>query len=157
LWDLLVRQDFRDAVCAVERECLALRVRRLNRRVTRIYDLALRPHGVRIAQFNILVALGLHDVSQSSNIARALDLERSTLHRNIRRMVGRGWVAVSANARGSPHELRLTPAGKRVLAGALPAWRGAQRRAAEQIKADIVDTLERATPPRGTRRRPGGM
>ena len=38
-------------------ECLAARVRRLGRVITRVYDAALAPHGVTIAQLNLLTAI----------------------------------------------------------------------------------------------------
>ena len=38
-------------------ECIAVRVRLINRVITALYDAALRPHGVRVSQGNILVAV----------------------------------------------------------------------------------------------------
>ena len=38
-------------------ECLAVRVRTLNRAVTALYDESLRPHGLRVGQLNLLVAV----------------------------------------------------------------------------------------------------
>ena len=38
-------------------ECLAVRVRALNRAVTALYDEALRPLGLRVGQLNLLVAV----------------------------------------------------------------------------------------------------
>jgi hypothetical protein len=63
-----LRDDLRVAAREVRETCLAFRVRRLNRRVTRIYDAALRPRGLTIAQFNMLIALGL-GLARRSNAA----------------------------------------------------------------------------------------
>ena len=41
----------------VARECIAVRVRLINRVITALYDEALRPHGLRVSQANILVAV----------------------------------------------------------------------------------------------------
>ena len=121
-------------------ECLAFRVRRLNRRVTRIYDAVLRPFELTIAQFNMLVALGLGLDLRAGDLARALDLEKSTLSRNLKRLVERRLVTIAGDAR----VLRLTAAGKRLVTRALPAWREAQREAAEAIDADLVERLRRS-------------
>jgi DNA-binding MarR family transcriptional regulator len=133
----------RDNLSAVAREvreeCLAFRVRRLNRRVTRLYDAALRPFGLTIAQFNMLVALGLGLDLKASDLSRALDLEKSTVSRNLKRLIERRWVRPVDEAR----VLRLTAAGQRLVTRALPAWRRAQREAAVAIDADLVDAIRR--------------
>ena len=41
----------------VSRECIANKVRLLNRAVTAIYDEALRPHGLKISQMSVLVTV----------------------------------------------------------------------------------------------------
>jgi DNA-binding MarR family transcriptional regulator len=121
----------------VRDECLAFRVRRFNRRVTRLYDAALRPFGVTIAQFNVLVALGLGLDLKASDLARALDLEKSTLSRNLKRLTERRLVSSVGDAR----LLELTAAGRRLIVRALPAWRQAQREAAAAIDSDLVAAL----------------
>ena len=133
----------RDDLCAIAREvrdeCLGFRVRRLNRRVTRIYDAVLRPFDLTIAQFNMLIALGLGLDLRAGDLARALDLEKSTLSRNLKRLVARRLVRVVGDRR----VLRLNAAGRRVVKEALPAWRQAQREAAAAIDADLVQALRR--------------
>jgi len=123
----------------VREECLAFRVRRLNRRVTRLYDAALRPFGLTVAQFNMLVALGLGLDLKASDLSRALDLEKSTVSRNLKRLIEHRWVRPVDEAR----VLRLTAAGQRLVRRALPAWRQAQREAAVAIDADLVDAIRR--------------
>jgi DNA-binding MarR family transcriptional regulator len=123
----------------VREECLAFRVRRLNRRVTRLYDAALRPFGLTTAQFNMLVALGLGLDLKASDLVRALDLEKSTVSRNLKRLVEHRWVRPVDEAR----VLRLTAAGQRLVTRTLPAWRQAQREAAVAIDADLVDAIRR--------------
>src|SRR5581483_7001757 len=107
---------------SVRRDCLALRVRQLSRRITRLYDAALRPHGLSTAQLNVLVALALTGQARPKDIAQALALEKSTLSRNLDRMVARGWIEVIPSERGAKQQLRLLPAGRRVVTEALPAW-----------------------------------
>ena len=46
-----------DETKRVERECVAFRIRKLNRLVTAIYDDALAEAGLKTSQFTILVAL----------------------------------------------------------------------------------------------------
>jgi DNA-binding MarR family transcriptional regulator len=134
-----LRDDLSLAAREVRETCLAFRVRRLNRRVTRIYDAVLRPFDVTIAQFNMLVALGLGLDLRAGDLSRALDLEKSTVSRNVKRLADRHLVSTVADGRA----LKLTAAGKRLVARALPAWREAQREAAVAIDADLMSALRR--------------
>ena len=47
----------------IAQNCIAVRVRKLNRMITAIYDEGFRPLGLTVAQFNLLVA-----IASSSNI-----------------------------------------------------------------------------------------
>jgi DNA-binding MarR family transcriptional regulator len=134
-----LRYDLRAAAREVREGCLAFRVRRLNRRVTRIYDAVLRPFGLTVAQFNMLVALGLGLDIKAGDLSRALDLEKSTVSRNLKRLIERRWVT----AAGTERLLTLTATGRRLVGRTVPAWRLAQREAAAAIDADLVDALRR--------------
>jgi DNA-binding MarR family transcriptional regulator len=134
-----LRYDLRAVAQEVREQCLAFRVRRLNRRVTRLYDAVLRPFELTSAQFNMLVALGLGLDLRAGDLARALDLEKSTLSRNLKRLVARRLVIIA----GDDRVLRLTAAGRRLVTRALPAWRRAQREAAAAIDSDLVQALRR--------------
>ena len=54
-------QDPKRVARLIASGCVALRVRRLGRVVTRIYDNALAPHGINIAQLNLLAAVSIAD------------------------------------------------------------------------------------------------
>ena len=76
--------------------------------------------------------------------ARGLDLEKSTLSRNLERMVAAGWIDDASGATGNTRQLRLASAGERVIERASPAWRAAQRQAHAQIHSDLLDALKQA-------------
>ena len=73
-------------------ECLAIRVRRLGRVVSRIYDTALAPYGISIAQVNLLAAIAVARGARSTDLTQILDVEKSTLSRDLKRMEDLGWV-----------------------------------------------------------------
>lgn len=129
----------------ISEQCLAIRARRLERSVTRLYDAALRPHGLSAAQLGVLVAVALSGDVQPKTLCTILDLEKSTLSRNVALLVGKGWIASERSGRAQM--LRLTPAGSDVLSGALPAWRRAQRQAQRLLPRDTVDTLRLVSGP----------
>lgn len=129
----------RSAAQRIAAECLAMRVRRLSRSVTRIYEEALRPVGVGTAQLNMLVAITLAGPVRPSELARALDLEKSTVTRDLERMLARGWLRAMPEQRG--YRVEALPAGRALLERALPAWTRAQARATRQVGAALASAV----------------
>jgi DNA-binding MarR family transcriptional regulator len=123
----------RAAAHQISEQCIAMRVRRLSRTVTRIFDDALRPHGIGTAQLNMLVAITKAGPLRPSALARALDLEKSTVTRNLERMLAHGWIRSTPDAEPNGVRVEVQPAGRALLAQVLPAWKGAQARATRQV------------------------
>jgi len=112
-------------------DCLAVRVRLIGRTITGIYDGALDGHAVTIAQVNLLAALGKVGPCPPSTLGDVLQLERSTVSRNLNLLVNQGWAeAVSSDAKGI-REIALTRTGRAKIDSVMPDWRRAQREAAQ--------------------------
>jgi DNA-binding MarR family transcriptional regulator len=114
-------------------ECLAVRVRLLSRRLTRIYDGALRPLGVTVPQVNLLSVLEIIESAPAGRVADLLAMEISTLSRNARIMESEGWITIERAERGNGRILRITSAGLKKLRDAKPAWDAAQLQARELL------------------------
>ena len=121
-------------------ECLALRVRRLSRVVTRLFDAAVRPLGLTPSQLTLLVVLERCGPSAPSAVARALDLEKSTLSRNLRPAIAAGWVRERLH--GASQRLELSPEGRQLLGKAYRSWRRAQTRARDLLGPEVVEALQ---------------
>lgn len=111
---------------SVTRHCHCLAARRKARAITRLYEEKLRPHGLRATQFSILAALALKGPTPITGLADLLGLERTTLTRGAALLERNGWAGVALPEDGRERPLRLTPAGRRKLEGAYPAWKAAQ-------------------------------
>jgi DNA-binding MarR family transcriptional regulator len=113
----------------IARTCIALRLRLLNRVVTNLYDEALRPLDLKISQLNLLVVTAKLSLAQPAKVCEILQLDTSTLSRNVERMRAKGWLETvpAEDARKQP--FHLTPQGRKLLARAAPAWERAQREA----------------------------
>ena len=109
-------------------ECLAVRLRTLNRALTALYDEALRPHGLRVGQLNLLVAVARLGTARPGDLCRLLRMDKSTLSRDVEVLRRHGWLAVE-DGFGRSRPLRITPAGEALLAQVVPAWQQAQERA----------------------------
>jgi len=106
--------------------CTCSRLRRLTRRLTAIYDHALAPSGLRVTQYSLLSFLQGPRTATLTALADALDLERTSLTRNLRPLVDAGWVALEPGADARSRVARLTARGAAKWAQAQPLWRAAQ-------------------------------
>ena len=129
----------------VARECLAVRVRLLNRVITKIYDDALRPFGLKISQDNILVIAGKLGLANPLRICEILHLDPSTLSRNVLRMQAKGWLEVVPGDDAREQPFRITGRGKALLKQVEPAWKKAQAQAGEVLGKEGVAFLKKAT------------
>jgi DNA-binding MarR family transcriptional regulator len=131
------------ALDRIASDCIAARVRLINRVVTAIYDEALRPHGFRVSQGNILVAVARRGDARPADICRLLRLEKSTLSRDVEVMKGNGWLESDPPSGGRNQVIRVTTAGLDLLARSQPAWESAQSEARLLIGDAGVDSLKR--------------
>jgi DNA-binding MarR family transcriptional regulator len=106
--------------------CIAARLRLLNRAVTSVYDRALRFHGLKTSQMNVLVAVAALGRPEPGDVARLLHIAPSTFSRNAERMRVNGWLEISQGKDGRSQTLSLTPLGVDLLHAVRPAWERAQ-------------------------------
>lgn len=106
--------------------CACGRVRMAARAVTRRYDDALRPSGLRATQFAVLVAVSVDGAISIASLAKQLGMDRSTLTRNLGPMVKEGLIAVGLEGWRRSRTLEITKAGRARMRDALPLWEGAQ-------------------------------
>jgi hypothetical protein len=123
------------AIDAIARTCIAVRLRLLNRVVTNLYDDALRPLGLKVSQLNLL------------------QLDTSTLSRNVERMRAKGWLEVVPGEDARPQPFRLTAQGRRLLEKAVPAWEEAQGKATALLGDEGLALLDKAARKLGGYRR----
>ena len=124
-------------------ECLLMRVRKLDRVLTGIYDAELRPFGVKASQINLLVLVAKVGPIRRIEIGKRLCLDPSTLTRNLKIMLTNGWIqeiADGEDGRGLP--VQVTVRGRDLLNQIGPSWRKAQTRT-EKFLGDDGATLMR--------------
>ena len=97
---------------ATSETCLATRVRQLSRIVTRVYDDALRPLGITGSQYTLLAQLAARDGITAVEIGHDLDIEKSTLSRNLKRLLALGHIVMDPPAGRRGRGLHLTPKGE---------------------------------------------
>ena len=103
------------------RSCACQKVRMAARAVTRAYDRALRPSGLRSTQFSILVAASVAGGIPLHRLANILGLERTTLTRNLAAIEREGLIQI-ASVDGRTRNVILSWAGAARLKQALLLW-----------------------------------
>jgi len=133
------------SIDTIARTCIAVRLRLLNRVVTNFYDDALRPLGLKVSQLNILIVTAKLGLARPAQVSDILQLDTSTLSRNLERMRAQGWLEVVPDVDGRAQPFRLTPQGKRLIEKATPAWEEAQRQAKELLGNEGIALLDKAS------------
>jgi len=107
--------------------CLCLHIQRAARAVGRRYDDALRPMRLTNGQFSLLMSLNRAEAPSIGSVAALLAMDRTTLTANLKPLERRGLVKVAVDAADRRSRLMsLTPAGRALLAAAIPLWKRAQ-------------------------------
>jgi DNA-binding MarR family transcriptional regulator len=127
----------------VIRDCIATRLRMANRVITKVYDDALRPLGLKVTQMAMLVVAEGNGLIRQTEVRAELRLDDSTLSRNLERMRASGWLEEVAEGDARVHSYRLTTAGRTLLGKAIPAWRSAQNKAKRLLGDAGVQALTR--------------
>jgi DNA-binding MarR family transcriptional regulator len=107
--------------------CNCAAIRQAARRVTRLYDQALAPCGLRITQYPILSWLATSGPMAMGVLAERLIMDRATLGHNLRPLQAQGIVTLTSGQDRRSRTVALTEAGWRKLTEARPAWNAAQK------------------------------
>src|SRR5919199_1950708 len=104
----IMDQATTSSIDTISRTCIAVRLRLLNRVVTNFYDNALRPLGLKVSQLNILIVTAKLGLARPARVCEILQLDASTLSRNVERMRGHGWLEAVPDEDARTQPFRLT-------------------------------------------------
>ena len=139
------KKSTRAAVELMARECVGNQLRLLGRVVTSVYEEELRPLKLTPSQMIILAITTQQGRVRAVELSRLLQMDASTVSRNVERLRARGWIAEASGEDSRSRPFRLTPDGEKVLEDAIVAWERAQAKAVELLGKDGVALLRRTT------------
>lgn len=139
------RDKTRATVERMARECVGYQLRMLNRVVTGIYEDELRPLELKVSQMTILAVTAKWGQVRAVELCRELQMDASTVSRNVDRMRARGWLEEVAGEDSRSRPFRLTASGRKVLRDASLAWERAQAKAVGLLGKEGVALLRRTT------------
>lgn len=116
--------------------CAAVRTLSAARSITKIYGDTLKPLGITITQFTLLITIGRVKPQSISEIGKWLNIERTSLTRNIKPLEASGLVTRSNEGPQRRRRIELTKKGEKLLISAYPLWREAQEKVASKFDKD---------------------
>jgi DNA-binding MarR family transcriptional regulator len=79
-----------------------------------------------------------------AELAKVLEMDESTLSRNVERMCARGWLCLEPESDRRSHRIKVTDKGMALIRKAYPAWQKAQEQVSRRLGADGVGGLRSA-------------
>ncbi|WP_183450704.1 MarR family winged helix-turn-helix transcriptional regulator [Microvirga lupini] len=125
-------------------QCYCTSLRNAARRVTALYDEAIAPVGVNIAQFALLRSIARGEPVALTELAKRTDLDRSTVGRNIRVLEQMGLVAMSRGKDQREVSVSLLDRGRRTLDEGAPLWDAVQARIEARMGTAAAHALRAA-------------
>lgn len=115
------------AEAAAPKGCSSLKLRQLSRRVSQLFDAEVSSAGLKTTQYSLLSHIVRLGPVRPGQLATAMEMDASTLTRNLQPLIAQGWVEVSPGDDGRSRQVYATPAGKAMQAQARKAWQRAQQ------------------------------
>jgi DNA-binding MarR family transcriptional regulator len=122
--------------------CVCISLRKACRKLTAHYDEALEPAGISVTQFSMLRNIKREGPCSLTRLASIVELDRSTLGRNMRVLEKRGLVAIQPGYDQREATLSLTAAGYALIERGTPLWERAQRAIRIKLGTDGAAQLE---------------
>ena len=115
------------------KSCACFNLRKAARRVTSLYDAALKPSGLKVTQMTLLTAVRVLEPVTINRLARAIIMDRTTLSRNVSLLEKKGMIYVEPGDDLRTRRISLTEQGHGSLAAAFPLW--------QKIQSEIISEL----------------
>jgi DNA-binding MarR family transcriptional regulator len=105
------------------RECICFNLRKAARVVTQLYDVKMRPAGLRATQFALLAHTYAMGPVALTKLAGAMVTDRTTMARNLEPLQNSGLIEVEDGKDRRTRIVKITEAGREKLAEAYPIWK----------------------------------
>jgi DNA-binding MarR family transcriptional regulator len=122
-----------ERIARLSSTCICNNLRRAARLVTNYYDKLLEPAGLRVSQATVLVVLYLAGEQTINQLAEQLELDRTTLTRNLKPLAQQGLLTITPGSDQRTRAVTLSPKGEAALLKVLPLWEQTQSYMVEGI------------------------
>ena len=119
--------------------CYCISLCRAENALTTFYDDQLKSIGITIKQFCLIDNLNKLQEASTSELAQKVNLERSTITRNLKVLIAKGWIYDKAKSGQRAHKYSLTGDGIEIHKKASELWRLTQLKVEAIIGADKLE------------------
>ena len=121
--------------------CYCHVLRKATRRLTALYDETLAPIGISLAQYSVIRKIGAAGTISLTELGRVLELDRSTVGRNVRTLEKLGLIGPGQSEDQRETAVCLTSVGETTLAEAVVLWTELQGRIDEAYGIERMQAL----------------
>jgi len=121
--------------------CTSLKLRQLSRRVSQRFDHIVGEAGLKTTQYSLLSNIVARGPIRPGELAAAMEMDASTLTRNLQPLIAQGWVVVGAGTDGRSRSVAITDAGRAKRSEAQRDWKRAQLELNERLGPERVARL----------------
>jgi DNA-binding MarR family transcriptional regulator len=121
--------------------CTSLKLRQLSRRVSQRFDHIVGEAGLKTTQYSLLSSIVARGPIRPGELAAAMEMDASTLTRNLQPLIAQGWVVVGAGADGRSRSVAITDAGRAKRSEAQRDWKRAQLELNQRLGPERVARL----------------
>lgn len=121
--------------------CTNLKIRQLDRMVTRHYDRHIAEAGLKNTQYALLSHVVKLGPIRPSDLARRMQMEPSTLTRNMQPLVAQGWLKIGEGGDARSRLVEVTELGQVKQVEVQRAWKEAQLALNERLGVNRVAAL----------------
>lgn len=127
------RDDLKEMSRVTSKTCVCFNLRKASRLLSLVYDQALKPTGIKVTQFSLMMAVAGNSGIPIGKLARPLGMDRSTLSRNAKILENKGLIEIKEGEDRREQIFNLTEEGISLLQEAIPIWEGVQKELAENM------------------------
>lgn len=135
--------NFKELSRSIGRSCICFNLRKASRLLSQVYDQALKPTGLKVTQFSLMMAVAGYGGITIGNLARPLGMDRTTLSRNASLLEKKGLIEIGEGEDRREQILNLTEKGAELLLEAIPIWDRVQKQLTEGMGEKRLDDLMR--------------
>ncbi len=117
--------------------CISGKMMRINRITANVFRKYLNPFHITDSQLSILFVLSKMGGLNQKQITDITKLEKSSLHRNLKRLLERGFIS-----RAHFPVMEMTPEGKLFVNNAIPEWQKAMDEIKNRLNEDGSQALD---------------
>lgn len=121
--------------------CTSFKLRRLTRVVSRRYDAHVAASGLKTSQYSLLSHVLHLGPIRPVDLAQAMNVDASTLTRNLKPTVAAGWLELGEGADARSRLVTITAAGRAKRKEAQAMWHRAQVELNKTLGAQRVQAL----------------